>query len=82
MHGNAWQWVEDCYVDSYANAPIDGSAVHIEPCPLHVLRGGTWGDTPAMIRSAFRNWAPPPHWNPQWDYRSGGVGLRVVRSFD
>ena len=82
MHGNAWQWVQDCYADSYAAAPTDGSA-HDEPdCQRRVLRGGTWGDTPELIRSAMRNWAPPPpsRWNPQWEYRSGGVGFRVVRA--
>lgn len=84
MQGNAWQWVEDCYAETYAAAPSDGSAYVAEDCPNRVLRGGTWGDTPAMIRAAFRNWAPPPakYWNPDLDYRSGGVGLRVVREID
>ena len=27
MHGNVWEWVEDCYKDSYAGAPTDGTAV-------------------------------------------------------
>jgi formylglycine-generating enzyme required for sulfatase activity len=26
MHGNVWQWVEDCYQDRYTGAPSDGSA--------------------------------------------------------
>ncbi len=26
MLGDAWQWTEDCYHDSYVNAPSDGSA--------------------------------------------------------
>ncbi|MBM3540084.1 MAG: formylglycine-generating enzyme family protein, partial [Alphaproteobacteria bacterium] len=26
MHGNVWEWVEDCWHDSYAGAPSDGSA--------------------------------------------------------
>jgi formylglycine-generating enzyme required for sulfatase activity len=82
MHGNAWQWVQDCYAESYAGAPADGSAYDPPNCARRVLRGGTWGDTPAMIRSAFRNWAPPPRWNPQWEYRSGGVGFRVARSLN
>ncbi|CAN5423546.1 formylglycine-generating enzyme family protein [soil metagenome] len=82
MHGNAWQWVEDCYSDDYSGAPADGSAVPVPSCARHVLRGGTWGDTPALIRSAFRNWSPPPHWNPALEYRSGGVGFRVARTLD
>lgn len=81
MHGNAWQWVQDCYVDAYATAPTDGSAYDEPDCQLRGLRGGTWGDPPGLIRSAARNYAPPPpsRWNPQWEYRSGGVGFRVVR---
>ena len=26
MHGNVWEWVEDCWNDSYGGAPVDGSA--------------------------------------------------------
>jgi len=41
-------------------------------------RGGNWGDPPALIRSAARNFAPPPGATLQ-DYRSTGVGFRVAR---
>ena len=26
MHGNVWEWVEDCLQDNYEGAPADGSA--------------------------------------------------------
>ena len=26
MHGNVWEWVEDCWIDSYNGATLDGSA--------------------------------------------------------
>jgi formylglycine-generating enzyme required for sulfatase activity len=26
MHGNVWEWTEDCWHDSYQGAPSDGSA--------------------------------------------------------
>jgi formylglycine-generating enzyme required for sulfatase activity len=26
MHGDVWEWTEDCYVNTYAGAPTDGSA--------------------------------------------------------
>ena len=26
MHGNVWEWTEDCWNDSYKGAPVDGSA--------------------------------------------------------
>ena len=27
MHGNVWEWVQDCWNDSYAGAPSDGRSV-------------------------------------------------------
>jgi formylglycine-generating enzyme required for sulfatase activity len=56
MHGNVWQWVEDCYHDSYNGAPSDGSAWvgWFGQCRLRVLRGGSWAHSPPMLRSAFR----------------------------
>ena len=33
MHGNVWEWVEDCYKDSYAGAPTDGTAVDVRGLP-------------------------------------------------
>jgi len=38
--GNVWEWVEDCYKDSYDNAPADGMAVELPNCHWRVLRGG------------------------------------------
>ena len=32
VHGNVWEWVEDCYHESYAGAPSDGSAWTFEDC--------------------------------------------------
>lgn len=40
--GNVWQWTEDCYRDSYANAPADGSAVEEPKDCLRSDRGGSW----------------------------------------
>jgi len=50
-------------------------------CAYRMVRGGDWGDPPAMIRSAFRNFAPGPG-STLKDYRSGGVGFRVARALD
>jgi formylglycine-generating enzyme required for sulfatase activity len=55
MHGNAWQWVEDCYHDSYIGAPSDGSAWSCANCSIHVLRGGSWYYDRRYLRSAIRN---------------------------
>ena len=32
MHGNVWELVQDCYVNSYQGAPNDGSARNDEQC--------------------------------------------------
>jgi formylglycine-generating enzyme required for sulfatase activity len=60
--GNAWEWVADCWHDSYDGAPIDGSAWLGEDggdCARRVVRGGGWGDFPRGLRSAFRYWCYP-----------------------
>ena len=54
MHGNVWEWVEDCWNDSYAGAPTDGSAWRSGACEWRVLRGGSWYSAPTFLRSAHR----------------------------
>jgi formylglycine-generating enzyme required for sulfatase activity len=73
MHGNVWEWVEDCYRDSYRGAPADGSAVAARDCNLRILRGGSWNYFPQLLRSAYRYATPP-------EVRLDMVGLRVARS--
>ena len=41
MHGNVWEWAQDCWNDSYAAAPVDGSAWMSGDCSRAVLRGGS-----------------------------------------
>lgn len=56
MLGNVWQWVEDCWHDSYAGAPQDGSAWKVVArCDVRVTRGGSWNYTRRFIRSASRD---------------------------
>jgi len=73
MHGNVWEWVQDCYKDSYDGAPIDGSAVALPDCELRILRGGSWNYFPQLLRSAYRYATAP-------DVRLDMVGFRVARS--
>lgn len=70
MHGNVWEWVEDCYPESNENAPVDGTS---SGCSSRVLRGGSWGSTPDNLRSALRNRDGPA-------YRSSNIGFRVART--
>jgi formylglycine-generating enzyme required for sulfatase activity len=74
MLGNVWEWVEDCYHESYDEAPKDGSAWTDGDCKEHVSRGGSWGDLPqVLLRTAFRLRTPPVN-------RYEGLGFRVGRT--
>ncbi len=54
MIGNVWEWVQDCWNDSYEGAPADGSAWESGNCGRRVLRGGYWGSEPVIARVASR----------------------------
>ena len=54
VHGNVWEWAEDCWNDSYAGSPSDGRAWESGDCGRRVIRGGSWGGEPATLRSAGR----------------------------
>ena len=74
MHGNVWEWVQDCWHENYNDAPKDGSAWLEEnggDCSRRVLRGGSWFNDPDFLRSAGRFRFYP-------GYRNYGVGFRVV----
>lgn len=52
--GNVREWVQDCYVNTFAQAPLDGRSVELAACKLRVLRGGSFKSTPAEMRIAAR----------------------------
>jgi len=55
IHGNVFEWVEDCWHDSYEGAPSDGSAwVSSDKCTHRVLRGGSLFNHPRILRTANR----------------------------
>ncbi len=56
MHGNVYEWVEDCWHSDYQGAPSDGSAwTSGGVCQVRILRGGSYDDTPVLVRSANRD---------------------------
>ena len=73
MHGNVWERTEDCYHDSYRNAPLDEAAWTTGDCKDRVSRGGGWSDYPAILRSAIRIRITA-------DDRFSLLGFRVARS--
>ena len=52
--GNVWEWVEDCWNDSYVGAPADGTPWTTGQCNRRVVRGGSWFFDPRNLRSASR----------------------------
>jgi len=87
VHGNVFEWTEDCWHDSYDGAPTDGSAwrdnvfanpangdLTTKPCrvPSRVLRGGSWSGYAEHLRSANRAANDP-------NFKSIFIGFRVVR---
>jgi formylglycine-generating enzyme required for sulfatase activity len=76
MHGNAWEWVQDCYAPSYAGLPIDGSANETSSCSHRVVRGGARFSIPAYFRTAYHRERYIP------SARYGHLGFRVARTLD
>ena len=74
VHGNVWEWVQDCWNDSYAGAPGDGSAWESGYCARRVLRGGSWLYIPRYVRAAIRG-------RHVTGYRVINAGFRVARTF-
>ena len=74
MHGNVWEWVQDCRTKNYIGAPTDGAAIEVSNCRSRVLRGGSWGIDPVYLTSDHRGWA----WSDIRDYKNG---FRVARNF-
>ncbi|MDC0434180.1 SUMF1/EgtB/PvdO family nonheme iron enzyme [bacterium] len=70
MHGNVYEWAEDCWHPNYENAPLDGTArltgAQLD-CSKRVQRGGAWKFEPKALRSASRGYgtveASPYEWH-------------------
>jgi formylglycine-generating enzyme required for sulfatase activity len=74
MHGNVWEWVEDCYHGNYDGAPADGLPwIAGADCSRRVVRSGSWGSNPVFLRSAGRDWLTT-------DFRGYFLGFRVGRT--
>jgi formylglycine-generating enzyme required for sulfatase activity len=54
VHGNVWEWTEDCWNDSNQGNPGNGSARTTSDCIGRVVRGGSWSLVPQLLRAASR----------------------------
>ncbi len=76
--GNVWEWMADCYRDSFVDAPTDGSAWgHGGTCNAVLDRGGGFSNIfPGHLRAANRSKAPSPH------IAVYSLGFRLVREIE
>ncbi len=54
MYGGVSEWVADCWIGDYQDAPLDGGARSLSFCPQRVLRGGSWRSDLSDIASSSR----------------------------
>ena len=84
MHGNVFELVEDRWDDNYdvrarrlrderEREIKDRSPVPEDSTEIRVIRGGSWGNAPELLRSASREGNPR-------DYRSNRIGFRLART--
>jgi formylglycine-generating enzyme required for sulfatase activity len=73
VHGNVWEWTEDCWNEKNAGNPGDGTARITGDCTLRVLRGAAFNNAPHSLRSARRERDSPGN-------RVDTFGFRVART--
>ena len=73
MHGNVFEWAQDCWNESYAGAPADGSPWNTGDCSKRVVRGSSWLDSRQYLRTAYRDRNAAAD---QYNF----VGFRVARA--
>ena len=71
MHGNIFQWTQDCFGD-YSKAPTDGRPAEADVCKHRVVRGGSWTSRPRFTRAGSRDVYEPVN-------RNDVVGFRLAR---
>jgi formylglycine-generating enzyme required for sulfatase activity len=73
VHGNVWDWTEDCWNEANFGNPGNGRPRWSGDCRWRVVRGGAWNYPPGDLRAAHRYWNVPHN-------RSTVQGLRVARA--
>jgi len=84
VHGNVWEWTQDCYHDSFTGAPTDGAPWISDQCKTRVVRGGSLSAPAYLSRSAVRffgalEFLPESAREMLGEFRNFNLGLRVAR---
>ncbi|MFH0785045.1 MAG: FlgO family outer membrane protein [Pseudomonadota bacterium] len=73
MAGNVWEWVQDCWIENYVNAPDDQSPRKFTgKCSNYTLRGGAWNSPDRQISTTSRLGV-------SGDTKSNYIGFRLVK---
>ena len=73
MNGSVWEWVGDCWHNSFKDAPADGRAWDQPNCNVRVIRGGSWREGASYMVSSTR-------FKYDASVRHSQNGFRVARS--
>ena len=73
MHGNVYEWVEDCWNENHSGADGTGQARRDGDCKYRVMKGGSWVTHGYQMRAAARV-------RYVTDYRYDDYGFRLART--
>lgn len=73
IHGNVYEWVQDCWSPNHENAPRDGRARTDGDCKYRIMRGGSWVTYGYQMRASKRL-------RYTQDYRYNDYGFRIART--
>jgi formylglycine-generating enzyme required for sulfatase activity len=74
VHGNVWEWTEDCWNETNAGNPGNGTSRSNGDCSVRVVRGASFNNAPHTLRAARREREPAEN-------RLVSFGFRVARDF-
>lgn len=75
IHGNVYEWVEDCWSPNHTGAPSDGRVRKDGDCKFRIMRGGSWVTHAYQMRASKRL-------RYTTDYRYDDYGFRIARTLE